>query len=102
MVLDLKANEVVVKASDSSLLSDDKKISGKLILTNQRVYFKDAAKSEVPDKLEILPSEIREVFYFNTLKIFPNGLQIIMKDGQEHKFKINKRDSWGQAINSMY
>ena len=102
MVLDLKANEVVVKASDSSLLEDDRKISGKLILTNQRVYFKDVEKSEQPEALEILPADIRELFYFNTFKIFPNGLHIIMKNGKEHKFKISKRDSWGQAINSMY
>ncbi|MGM0551853.1 MAG: hypothetical protein ACQESW_12285 [Bacteroidota bacterium] len=102
MVLELKANEVVVKASDSSLLENDKKISGKLILTNQRVYFKDEKKSEEPEALEILPAEIRELFYFNTFKIFPNGLHIIMKNGKEHKFKVTKRNSWGQAINAMY
>ena len=66
------------------------------------MYFKDLQKSETNEVLEILPSEIREVFYFNTFKIFPNGLQIVMKSGKELRFKIQKRDIWGQAINSMY
>jgi len=39
MVIPLKANEVVIKAGDSSYLDDAEKICGKLILTNQRIYF---------------------------------------------------------------
>ena len=39
MVVPLKANEVVIKAGDSSYLDDAEKICGKLIITNQRIYF---------------------------------------------------------------
>ncbi|MFO8236147.1 MAG: GRAM domain-containing protein [Bacteroidales bacterium] len=99
MKVDLKPNEVVVKATDSQYFKDDHKISGKLILTNQRVYFRSLLHGS---NLEILPTEIEEIIYFNINKLFPNGLNIITKDGQNLRFKVKQRDSWGKAINKMY
>jgi len=100
MKVDLKPNEVVVKASDSHHLNEEKKVSGKLILTNQRVYFKSPGNNDF--NMEILPNEIEEIIYFNTSMLFPNGLNIVTKEGEQLKFKIKKRDSWGKAINQMY
>ena len=102
MVVDLKANELVLKAGDSNLYYDEQNIDGKLILTNQRVYFKSKDGEHSKFNLEILPSQIKEIIYFNTLKIFPNGLNIILKEGGELKFKIGNRNSWGQALNRIY
>ena len=100
MKVDLKPNEVVVKASDSQHLNSDKKVAGKLILTNQRVYFKSPENHDF--NMEILPTDIEEVIYFNTNMLLPNGLNIVTKEGDQLKFKIKKRDSWGKAINQMY
>lgn len=102
MVVDLKANELVLKAGDSNLCADESTIDGKLILTNQRVYFKTKNENFAHFNMEILPSQIKEIIYFNTLKIFPNGLNIILKEGTELKFKIGDRNSWGQALNRIY
>jgi hypothetical protein len=100
MKVDLKPNEVVVKAGDSQHLNDSKKVQGKLILTNQRVYFKSPEDNDF--NMEILPGDIHEVIYFNTSMLSPNGLNIVTKEGKQLKFKIKKRDSWGKAINQMY
>jgi hypothetical protein len=100
MKVDLKPNEVVVKASNTQHLNDEKTVQGKLILTNQRVYFKSPEHNSFD--MEILPRDIEEVIYFNTNMLFPNGLNIITKEGQQLKFKIKQRDSWGKAINQMY
>ena len=102
MVVDLKANELVLKAGDSNYFAEEKNIDGKLILTNQRVYFKTKKDGNSDYNLEILPSDIREILYFNTLKLFPNGLNIILKEGRELKFKIGKRNSWGKVLNKIY
>ena len=103
MVVDLKANEVVLKASDSDLLEEtSNKVEGKLILTNQRVYFKTRDKIKEQFNLEILPTDIQEIIYFNTFKLIPNGLNIITKAGKELKFKIGKRNTWGEALNKIY
>ncbi|MCK5029637.1 MAG: hypothetical protein KAR57_08380 [Bacteroidales bacterium] len=102
MVVDLKANELVLKAGDSNYFIDDKSIDGKLILTNQRVYFKTKEDNNYNYNLEILPDEIKEILFFNTMKILPNGLNIILKKGKHLKFKIGKRNSWGEALNRIY
>ena len=102
MIVDLKANEVVLKASDSKQLIDDKKVKGKLIITNQRIYFKTIEKIDTHHDMEIMPGNIREVLYFNFMKIFPTGLQLIMQNGISSKFLIGKRDAFGLMINKMY
>jgi len=101
MVVDLKQNEVVVKAGDTTFLNGEK-AKGKLILTNQRLYFKSFNLDQKKYDKEILPKQIQEVIYFSTQKIFPNGLNIITKGGEEYKFQIKKRNSWGEMINKMY
>ncbi|MBS3771007.1 MAG: GRAM domain-containing protein [Bacteroidales bacterium] len=100
MKVNLKPNEIVVKAGDSQHLNGKGKITGKLILTNQRVYFKSPEKSEY--NMEIVPTEIEEVIFFNTGAFSSNGLNIVTRAGEELKFKIKQRDSWGKAINQMY
>ena len=101
MVVDLKENEVVVKAGDTMFLNGEK-AKGKLILTNQRLYFKSFNIDQKKYDKEILPVHIQEIIYFSTQKIFPNGLSIITKGGEELKFQIKKRNSWGEMINKMY
>ena len=102
MVVDLKANELVLKAGDSNYFANDKNIDGKLILTNQRVYFKTKEEQNSQYDLEILPNQIQEILYFNTMKVFPNGLNIILKEGKQLKFKIGKRNTWGKVLNKIY
>ena len=102
MVVDLKANELVLKAGDSNYFAQEKSVDGKLILTNQRVYFKTKEDQNSEFNLEILSKQIKEILYFNKKKIFPNGLNIILKEGKELKFKIGKRNSWGKVLNKIY
>ena len=102
MTIDLKPNEIVVKAGDSNHLSSDKRIKGKLILTNQRIYFKTTNEPDVTGDLEIVPANIKEVHYFNTTFLTSNGLNIITKDGKELRLAIKKRNSWVIMINKMY
>lgn len=102
MVIPLKANETVVKAGDSTYFVDSGKVNGKLILTNQRIYFKASNGHADEYDLEILPAEIREVIFFNTRKILPYGLNVIMKNGEERKFSLRKRNEIGTMINKMY
>ncbi len=102
MVIPLKANEVVVKAGNSMLLSSSEKVGGKLILTNQRIYFIASNGHAGKYDLEILPEEILEVIFFNTRKIFPHGLNVVLKSGKQRKFSLKKRNEIGTMINKMY
>ncbi len=102
MVVPLKANELVVKAGDSIYHIEDEKVTGKLVLTNQRIYFVSTNGHTGSRDLEILPAEILEVLFFNTHRILPNGLNVVLKSGEERKFSVKKRNEIGALINRMY
>ena len=102
MVVNLKANEIVIKAGDTEHCFDENKVSGKLIVTNQRIYFLTKNPDCSAHNLEILPEQIKEVIFYNTKKIFPNGLNLITKAGEQLRFILKKRNAFGELINKMY
>ena len=101
MKIDLKPNELVVKAGDSEFLNG-KDVKGKLIVTNQRLYFEAIASEDKHYNQEIQPTNIREVLPFKSSIFSANGLNIVTKSGEELKFKVKKRSSWELLINKMY
>lgn len=102
MTVELKANEVVIKAGDTTQEFDNNTISGKLIVTNQRIYFKTIEEAMRSYDLEINPENIQEVIYFGNGLFSAKGLDVITVDGTSHRFPLKKRDEIGKLINSMY
>ena len=102
MTVKLYANEVVLKAGDTNQVIDNNTIEGKLIVTNQRLYFKTLDEQTDRFNLEILFDNIREVIYFSRGLFSVKGLIVITRDGNCHSFPLKKRDEFGQLINKMY
>ena len=104
MKVDLKPNEVITRAGDANhfINGGNEKVKGKLILTNQRIYFKTLQADEEKFNKEIMPGDIEEVMFFNSMMIMPNGLSIITKEGHDLRFLVKKRDEWGKMINKIY
>jgi hypothetical protein len=102
MTVKLNANEVVLKAGDTNQIIDKKTIEGKLIVTNQRIYFNTLNENTNAFNLEILFENILEVIYFSNGLFSTKGLNIVTKEGKTHSFPLKKRDEIGQLINSMY
>jgi hypothetical protein len=102
MTVKLYANEVVLNAGDTNQVIENNTIEGKLIVTNQRIYFK-ALKEEM-DKfnLEILFDNILEVIFYSKGLFSAKGLNVVTRDGKSHAFPLKKRDEIGQLINKMY
>jgi len=98
MRVNLKANEVILKASDTRHYINDMKVLGKLILTNQRLYFTTVETDRGRVILELEPTAISEVYEFNNRILFPNGLCLLTHDGRELKFEVSKRNAWAQMI----
>jgi GRAM domain len=101
MKIDLKPNEQVVKAEDSKYLNGAV-VKGKLILTNQRIYFKPSEEVDPKYDFEIEPAQIREVIPFKTGLFSNRGLNIVVKTGKEINFEVRDRDAWCKLINKMY
>ena len=102
MTVKLNTNEVVIKAGDTNQVIDNTTIEGKLIVTNQRIYFKTMDERTEKFNLEILFDNILEVIYFSKGLFSVKGLNVVTRDGKSHSFPLKKRDEMGQLINSMY
>jgi hypothetical protein len=102
MTVKLNANEVVLKAGDTNQLVDNNKVEGKLIVTNQRIYFKPLQQEMEKFNLEILFDNILEVIYYSKGLFSVKGLNVVTRDGKSHNFPLKKRDEIGQLINKMY
>jgi hypothetical protein len=102
MTVKLNANEVVLKAGDTNQMIDNNKVEGKLIVTNQRIYFKTLEQEKQHFNLEILFDNILEVIYYSKGLFSVKGLNVVTRDGQSHSFPLKKRDEIGQLINKMY
>lgn len=101
MKIDMNPNEMVIKAGNSDHVSNGSTIKGKLILTNQRVYFKPETNGQTHPNVEIWPDEIKDVMFYNNRLLFSNGLNIITKDGKENKFLVKDRSDWSEMIVRM-
>jgi len=102
MTVKLYPNEVVLKAGDTNQLVDNTRIDGKMILTNQRIYFKTLTLETEKFNFEILFDNILEVIYFGEGLFAAKGLQIVTRDGRNHSFPLKERDEMGRLINRMY
>jgi hypothetical protein len=102
MTVKLNPNEVVLKAGDTNQFIEDQKIDGKLIVTNQRIYFKPLNEQMAHLNFEILFENILEVIFYNKNMFLVKGLKVVTRDGKNHLFPLKKRDEIGQLINRMY
>jgi len=102
MTVKLNANEVVLNAGDTNQVIDNNKVEGKLIVTNQRIYFKALQQEAEKFNLEILFDNILEVIFYSKGLFAVKGLNVVTRDGKSHSFPLKKRDEIGQLINKMY
>ncbi|HPE55131.1 MAG TPA: GRAM domain-containing protein [Bacteroidales bacterium] len=101
MKITMNPNEQVVKAGESTLVSNGSPVKGKLILTTQRIYFKAEPNGSEHEDIEIYPRDIRDVVLFKDRVLFPQGLSIITNSDIENKFLIKKREVWSEMIARM-
>lgn len=102
MTVKLYPNEVVLNAGDTNQVIEDKIINGKLIVTNQRIYFRPLSEDTDRFNLEILFENILEVIFYNKGLFAVKGINVVTRDGKNHSFPLKKRDEIGQLINRMY
>ncbi len=102
MTVKLYPNEVVLKAGDTNQVVDNLRVDGKLIITNQRIYFRTLKEEMDRFNLEILFDNILEVIFFGNGIFSVKGLNVVTRDGRNFTFPLRKRDEIGQLINKMY
>ncbi len=102
MKIVLQPNENILRAGSSNLRQESRHINGKLIVTNQRIYFRTLKPECQFFNKEINPGEISELFYYNVMWVLPKGIMIKTKSGEELYFTVNQRDQWSKLITAMF
>ncbi|HJZ40758.1 MAG TPA: hypothetical protein VJ203_10365 [Bacteroidales bacterium] len=102
MKLILQPNEMIIMAGNSQLCQPETQVQGKLIVTNQRIYFRTLKEEFRICDREITPDEISDLIFFNTRWLLPFGMNIITKNGAEHQFLVRNRNEWAKLITKMY
>lgn len=102
MTVKLNPNEVVLNAGDTNQIIEDKTVNGKLIVTNQRIYFKPVDEKAGIFNLEILFENIIDVIFYSKGLFLTKGLNIVTRDGKNYVFPLKKRDEIGQLISKMF
>lgn len=77
MTVKLNPNEVVLKAGDTNQVVDNQKIDGKLIVTNQRIYFRAVQEQGEKFNLEILFDNILEVLFYQKGIFAAKGITVV-------------------------
>jgi hypothetical protein len=101
MKIEMNPNEMVIRAGDCNHVSGGDSVKGKLILTNQRIYFKPETNGKSHSEIEIWPDEIKDVMLYKNRLFFANGLNIVTKNGSENKFLVKNRTGWSELIARM-
>jgi len=102
MTVKLYPNEVVLKAGDTNQVVENQRVNGKLIVTNQRLYFRTLSEHLDKFNFEILFENILEVIFYNKNLTLVKGINVVTRDGKSHIFPLRKRDEFGELINKMY
>ena len=66
-------------------------VGGKMKITDTEIIFTPHKINVQSNPLTINISDIKEVGKRNTFFIVPNGLSVVVKNGEEYKFVVNNR-----------
>ena len=96
MKIQLRENEQVIKATDAKYFNNET-CDGKLILTNQGLYFN--CGDETHD-IDLPYPAILEAIPYKTKWYANDGLAIIKSSGKTYKFALKKRNNICTFLNS--
>jgi len=88
----------VIYSGGANHFKNAEAVGGKLYLLADQLEFKSHGFNIQNHAFIINISEIQEIAFYNTLGIVPNGLTLILKDGEVEKFVVNNRNIWKAEI----
>lgn len=76
-------------------------VGGKLYLMKDKLQFKSHGFNIQNHSQIITLEQIKEVVFFNTIGLIPNGLAIMTNEGKTEKFVVNSRRLWKKEIEKL-
>ena len=95
------ANDIVIYSGMANHFLNAESVGGNLFLYSDRLYFKSHAVNIQVHDLTIELNQIKNVSYYNTLGLIPNGLAVNLHNGKTEKFVLYKRAVWQKEIENF-
>nr|WP_321453083.1 hypothetical protein [uncultured Carboxylicivirga sp.] len=93
--------EEIVHSGAANHLKNKEAVGGKLYLQKDKLEFQSHNYNIQNHNQKINLSEIKEITFYNSIGIIPNGLAIIKRDGKTEKFVVNGRRIWKEKIEKL-
>jgi hypothetical protein len=92
--VDLDTDEIIKFQTPANYTSGREPVSGKLLLSNKRLIFKNYKHDKNIQQFSVELTDITKADTFKTLKIFENGLLIHTSSGATYKFIVDRLKQW--------
>ncbi|MBC6112421.1 hypothetical protein ACFOG5_10045 [Pedobacter fastidiosus] len=90
--------ESIIYSGAANHFKNTEAVGGKLYLLTDRIEFKSHQYNFQKHSFSIGLHEIQALNFYKTLGLIPNGLEVILKDGEVEKFVVNNRNTWRANI----
>lgn len=98
MTIDVQDGEAILRQGAANHLKGVESIGGKLYLTNLRLHFRSHGLNVQVHEESYPLSSIIAVTPRATMGFVPNGMAVMLADGREERFVVNRRADWIAAI----
>jgi len=93
--------EKIIHSGGANHFINGEAVGGKLYLLSDKLQFQSHGFNIQNHGQTINLKQIKEVGFYNTLGLVPNGLAITTCDGQREKFVVNGRKRWKEQIEKL-
>jgi hypothetical protein len=93
--------KTVIHSGGANHFLNGEAVGGKLYLLTDRLEFKSHNFNIQNHQFEIDLRQIKDIRFFNTLGLVPNGLEIHTIDGRIEKFVVGDRKLWKQEFEKI-
>lgn len=101
MVLQGTDDDTIVYSGKANHFLNGESVGGNLYLFRHKIQFKSHSLNIQTHVLDIELSQIKEVTFYNTLGLVPNGLALNLNEGKTEKFVVYKRNFWKAEIENL-
>ncbi|TCD11249.1 hypothetical protein EZ449_07100 [Pedobacter frigidisoli] len=91
----------IIHSGGANHFKNAEALGGKLYLLPDRLEFKSHRFNIQNHAFSIGINEIKKIAFYKTLGIVPNGLEVVLKDGEVEKFVVNNRNLWKENIEKL-
>lgn len=99
--IELAGEDTIIRSGGANHIKNAEGVGGKLYLLKDKLQFKSHGFNVQNHVESIALNQIKEVRFYNTLGLVPNGLLIETIDGRMEKFVVNGRRSWKEEIDKL-